>query len=102
MKLLCKINLLFFLAFLAAPTIISVLNKEANIASFYNMTEEEENGYDFQFDEIKIVCQTISEFFFPHLEYTFQEFTLQNDAIICNYSASIFIPPPDLFLKKEV
>ena len=41
MKLFANIVLFIFMLFLATPTIVSVLQDEADISMFYSMTEEE-------------------------------------------------------------
>lgn len=97
MNFLSKIVLFFFITFLITPTIISVVNQDVDISSFYNLSEEEEkNGSSISFEEIKLIAKTDSYFLFYYSRIKLGVFNLQDDLIICNYKASIFIPPPDL------
>ena len=57
MKFLCQLSLVFFLAFLTTPTIISLVEEKSSLASFYELNEEEESGSDISFDEIKLITQ---------------------------------------------
>lgn len=96
MKFLCQLSLVFFLAFLATPTIISLVEEKSSLASFYELNEEEEGGSDISFDEIKLITQNETlQFTLPSFEFQLPRFALKDDALLCRYKASIFIPPPD-------
>ena len=41
MKIVAKIFLLLFIVFLVTPTIITVIEKSANVSVFYDLSEEE-------------------------------------------------------------
>ena len=56
MKLLVNIFLFIFITFLSTPTLIGMLDKEADTSYFYTMCEEEENHAPF--NEIKTVPTT--------------------------------------------
>ncbi|NHN24229.1 hypothetical protein FIA58_000940 [Flavobacterium jejuense] len=81
---------------MSTPTIISFLDKDVDVSSFYNFSEEEENENDIAFHEIQLISETISYFIFSFVFREAKIFDLHDDLIICNYKASIFIPPPDL------
>ena len=96
MKFLCQLSLVFFLAFLATPTIISLVEEKPSLASFYELNEEEESGTDISFDEIQLMTQLEAyQFALPSLEFKLPRFALFDDALLCRYKVSIFIPPPD-------
>ena len=98
MKFLCQLSLVFFLAFLATPTIISLVEEKPSLASFYELNEEEESGSDISFDEIKLITQLdFFQFYIPSFEFKIPDFMLFDDALLGHYKVSIFIPPPDLF-----
>jgi hypothetical protein len=43
MKIIVQLLLFFFVSFLITPTIISVIEKDADISAFYNFSEEEKS-----------------------------------------------------------
>lgn len=95
MKIWISIILFFFLTFLATPTILVIVDKEADTSCFYNLAEEEENNANF--NEIKffqVNSDFISEYY---LEYTLQK-TFRNfdEHLHSAYCVSIVIPPPEL------
>lgn len=98
MKFLCKIVLFFFIIFLSTPTIISCIDRDVNIASFYNFSEEEEeHTSDVSFDEIQLLTEMTSYYIFSIVNKKTNQFNLLHEHLICNFKVSIFIPPPDLF-----
>ncbi|WP_159779435.1 hypothetical protein [Flavobacterium sp. 9AF] len=87
---------------MTTPTIISLCAEKVSITSFYDLEEEEENLSEFSCKEIKLVSQITM----PHYELIFQKkkdlaFNLVDDLIICKYKVSIFIPPPNIILKRS-
>ena len=93
MKFVVKLLIVFFLTFLSAPTIVSLMEKNSDISFFYDNSETEE----FQ-KELK------TEFIF--VSYTFIVFNPKKNSckILSNnlskhddISKKIVIPPPDIF-----
>ncbi|MFV8443099.1 hypothetical protein [Flavobacterium sp. LB2P44] len=91
MKMISKIFLIIFITFLVTPTIVTVIEKSADISIFYSMSEEEH------------VHKEIKTFFY--LEYTpdlINPIKLSSNVILSenlskhdNITSSIFIPPPN-------
>ena len=91
MKFVVKLLIVFFLTFLSAPTIVSLMEKNSDISFFYDNSETEE----FQ-KELK------TEFIF--VSYAFIVFNPQKKSCkilsenLCKHddiSKKIVIPPPD-------
>ncbi len=80
-----------FMAFLATPTVVSLIEKSAETAAFFSMTEEE-----LSHKEVKVETKVSTH---VHLLYL----TDLTSGIICyenlskhdNVFATIFIPPPE-------
>lgn len=92
-----RVSFLVFLliTFLSTPTIISVLDKDADISYFYTLSEEEENQVSF--DEIKSVALSSQEL----LSFFYNSSVTLNVAMVANLSFTnlahqIFSPPPEL------
>lgn len=96
MKLLVNIFLFVFISFLSTPTLIGMVDKDADTSYFYTMCEEEENHAPF--NEIKSV---------PITNYSVVNFsTIQlakinilinlNLIAFDNLAHQIFSPPPNL------
>lgn len=95
MKFLCINFLIFFISFLSTPTIVSIVDNEADISYFYNLCEEEEN-LEF-FDKIKSVSYNNFElnnrvFKLPN---SFN-FSVEANLTFTNLAHQIFSPPPNL------
>ncbi|MFN7043717.1 MAG: hypothetical protein ACK4M1_00855 [Flavobacterium sp.] len=96
MKLLVNIFLFVFISFLSTPTLIGMVDKEADTSYFYSMCEEEENHAPF--NEIKTVPTTnysLNHFSFGqlarfnvHIDFELMPFD--------NLAHQIFSPPPNL------
>lgn len=92
MKLIARILLFIFIAFLSTPTIVQVIKKGSNTAMSFNCAEEEVHK------ELKsVVHATILE----HevlLPVYIQKKTIVSENIVKldNISPSIFAPPPNL------
>ena len=92
MKMISKIFLIIFIAFLVTPTIVTVIEKSSDISIFYSMSEEEHSHKD------------IKTFFYS--DNSVDEivlYRLSSNAILSenlskhdNITSTIFIPPPNL------
>lgn len=95
MKVVVSFLVFLLITFLSTPTIISVLDKDADISYFYTLSEEEENQVSF--DEIKSVAQSSQEL----LSFFYNSSVTLNVAMVANLSFTnlahqIFSPPPEL------
>jgi hypothetical protein len=94
MKFLARFLLVFFVFFLATPTIVSVIKKNTVISMFYSFNEEELNK---DFKELKADLSS-------NYEVTILNFTNATTSKIVsenlsrhdNVSEQIFSPPPEL------
>jgi hypothetical protein len=85
--------LVFFVAFLSTPTVVTLIKKSADISVFYSFAEEEIHK---DLKEVK----AIKQFF----DYPFTENKLNSDSKIVsenlskhdNVAEEIFSPPPEL------
>jgi hypothetical protein len=91
MKLISKIFLIVFIAFLITPTVVTVIEKSADISIFYSISEDEH-----PYKEIKT--------FFYLDPLTEVVILLKSPSIVIlsenlskhdNITSSIFIPPPN-------
>jgi len=94
MKVLVSFLVFLLITFLSTPTIISVLDKDADISYFYTLSEEEENQVSF--DEIKSVALSSQEL----LSLFYNSSVTLNVAMVANLSFTnlahqIFSPPPE-------
>ena len=94
MKFICKLFVFFFLAFLAAPTIVSLIDDEVEMSFFYNI-EEDENTISL--DEIK----SITTIYSIPLIFDFEgcqkiKFGVLSDTKVTSITPNIFLPPPKL------
>jgi len=95
MKFLCITFLFLFTSFLATPTLISMIDKDADTSYFYTVSEDEEEMVSF--DEIKSV--TITDHQLAYVlsnESSNSCFTLQAILNFTNLAHQIFSPPPEL------
>lgn len=95
MKILVRIVLVVFVLFLATPTIVSAIKKDADISNFFNMSEEEQSHCDF--DEIKSIPAIYSIPLVIDFE-GFQKikFSVLNDRKVNSITPKIFLQPPEL------
>jgi hypothetical protein len=91
MKMISKIFLILFIAFLITPTIVTVIEKSADISIFYSMSEEEHS-----LKEIKTF------FYLESPTEVIASSRLSSSAILSEnlskhdkITSSIFIPPPN-------
>lgn len=93
MKLIARILLFLFIAFLSTPTIVTVIKKSSDTSMFFNCSEEEQAHKELKsaiyipvFGH-ELVVPVLSD---PKL--TMSESIVKLD----NISPSIFVPPPNL------
>ena len=91
MKLISKIFLVIFFAFLVTPAVVTVIEKTADISIFYSISEEEHALKEIKtffylehFSEVIVVAESTSS-------VILSENLSKHDKII----SSIFIPPPN-------
>lgn len=93
MKIVAPVLLFLFIAFLITPTIVSLIEKDADTSVFYSFSEEEHS-----LKEVKAIFDFNASFEFlpfwsPNSSLILSENLSKHDAI----TASIFIPPPNRF-----
>ncbi len=94
MKFLGRFLLVFFVFFLATPTIVSVIKKNMDISMFYSFNEEEMHK---DFKELKADLSTNYEVTFVNLSNTTTtKIISENLSRHDNVSEQIFSPPPEL------
>ena len=94
MKLLSKLLLIVFIAFLSTPTLVTLIEKNTNISLFYSLAEEEIHK------ELKEVKAEVKQ----HFDYPFLDLKINKNSIIVsenlsrhdNVASEIISPPPDL------
>ena len=93
MKFISRLFLFLFIAFLATPTIVRIIEKSCDISIFINLSEEEHST-----KEVKIVSNYVDiEIRFLFEKYSKSILILsENLSKHDNISASIFSPPPNL------
>ncbi|PZR21093.1 MAG: hypothetical protein DI539_08840 [Flavobacterium psychrophilum] len=94
MKIFVNIVLFLFLAFLATPTIVSLIQDDADMSMVYSMTEEEIQK---EIKEIKAAPSYMElrlAFFLPSKKNSIIK--TANDEKHDNVSRDIHSPPPDL------
>lgn len=96
MKFLCKIVLLFFLFFLSAPSIISLCDDSADLSSFFNLSEEEEEENIASFNEIKVLPIFQSCSLLPFERIFRKKHFIIDDKFVESQTLIIFSPPPEL------
>lgn len=96
MKLLVNIFLFIFITFLATPTLIGMVDKEADTSYFYNMCEEEENHAPFnEIKSVPITNYSVINFSFGELAKL--NVLMEHDLLsFDNLAHQIFSPPPNL------
>ena len=91
MKILVKFFIIFFLTFLSAPTIVSLIEKKGNVSFYYDNSETEECQKDL-----------MTEFIFEPFTFIVFNPPKKSSKILStniskhdNISKKIVIPPPD-------
>ena len=94
MKFISTLILVFFISFLATPTIVSVIKKSTDISIFFSFDEEEMQK---DFKEIKADLSHEYEFTFVSiLNSISSKITSENLSKHDNVFEEIFSPPPEL------
>lgn len=97
MKLISRLFLFLFLAFMVTPTIVSLIENNADVSVFYSFSEEE-NSKDFkELKEIKSDFRSIYEINFLNINSL--ELNPFNSIIVIIHDSildEIFSPPPEL------
>jgi hypothetical protein len=93
MKLTSALLLFFFVAFLSAPTIVTLIEKNSDVSVLFNCSEEETNK------DLKEIKANLNESI--SLEFLNWNYKINNKIIFENLSkhdnvfAVIFSPPPE-------
>ena len=91
MNTIAKLLIVFFLTFLSAPTIVSLVEKKVAISFFYDNSETE----DFQKDlKTEFILEPFSFIVFNPQKKSFKILS-DNLSTHDNISKKIVIPPPD-------
>ena len=94
MKFVAKLLLVLFLAFLSAPTIVKLIEKNTDISLFYDFSDEELHK---DYKEIKANLSYEYEFVFVDLSNITSTIIIsENLSRHDNVSEEIFSPPPEL------
>jgi len=93
MKIIVNIVLFLFLSFLASPTIVSLIEDEADMSMVYSLTEEEIQK---EIKEVKVAphCELRLSFFEPVRKAS--EIKTANIDKHDSVSEEIFSPPPEI------
>lgn len=93
MKIIVNIVLFLFLSFLASPTIVSLIEDEADMSMVYSLTEEEIQK---EIKEVKVAphCELRLSFFEPVRKAL--EIKTANIDKHDSVSEEIFSPPPEI------
>lgn len=94
MKLLSRLLLILFIAFISAPTVVALIKKSTNTSVIYSLTEEEIHK------EVKEVKAEVKQNF----DYPFISLKISKNTPIVsnnlsrhdNVTSEIFSPPPEL------
>ena len=92
MKLLVNILLLIFLSFLATPTIVSLMQDDADVSVAYNLNEEEVHK------ELQEIKAGPNEFTFLFLMKELKTKSQINTGYLLRHKlvfGDIFLPPPE-------
>jgi hypothetical protein len=93
MKIVVNIVLFLFLAFLSAPTIVSIVEDDTDMSMVYSLNEEEIHK---DIKEVKAGPQTIFQFTFFKATKASSEIRSENLQRHDNVFEEIFSPPPEL------
>jgi len=94
MKFISTIVLVFFISFLATPTIVSVIKKGSDVSVLFSFDDEESQK---DFKEIK--ADLTIKYDFTSVNYsiiTFSKIISENLSRHDNVSEEIFSPPPEI------
>jgi hypothetical protein len=93
MKFLVNIVLFIFLAFLATPTIVGILESEADTSIVYSFSEEEVHK---EIKEIPANIEDILQIPFVRVNNNSTAINTENEQKHDNVSEEIFSPPPEI------
>ncbi len=94
MKFLSIVFTLFFVAFLAAPTVVGMIDNETDTSYFFNVSEEEENHTTYSLIEsVQTSNVSIFNFFIDKLLKV--DILIDVDMNFDNLAHQIFSPPPN-------
>jgi hypothetical protein len=93
MKFAVNIMIVVFLAFLATPTIVSLIKKDSDTSIFYSMSEEELIHKEVK--ELKAELKVYHYDFFNFEKSTSGLIISENQSRHDNVTPSIFSPPPN-------
>ena len=91
MKIVAQILLFVFITFLVTPTIVSVIEKNADMSLFYSFSEEEKAHKDIKAIFNLEVATTADNIYQLNQSLILSENLSKHDKI----SSKIFIPPPE-------
>ncbi len=91
MKIVAQILLFVFITFLVTPTIVSVIEKNADMSLFYSFSEEEKAHKDIKAIFNLEVATTPDNIYQLNQSLILSENLSKHDKI----SSKIFIPPPE-------
>lgn len=91
MKTITNLLLILFVAFLATPTVVSIISKTSDTSYFYSVAEEE-----LTHKEVKHLKECLNtEHLFNFIKYSSSLIISENQLKHDNISPSIFSPPPN-------
>jgi hypothetical protein len=93
MKVIARLFLFLFVAFLLTPTVVTLIEKQCDVSMFYKFSEEEHSHSK----EVKVFAYTFA------LSHDFLILKVSKSSLILsenlskhdNVSSKIFSPPPD-------
>lgn len=93
MKLMVNILLFVFLAVIAAPTVLSLIQDDADVVTACNMEEEETQK------ELQEIKAGPTEFLFTLVPVITKKTKITSNNLRCHIrvSGDIFLPPPEAF-----
>lgn len=94
MRIFTILILFFFTSFLVVPTIVSVINHDADISVFIDL--EEDSEIEISIEEVKMAQEIFSINFISFFRSNKIKISIYDDAIVSNNFTSIFSPPPEL------
>jgi len=94
MKLAVNILIFLFIAFLATPTIVSLIERKVNTSMFYSTSEEECLHKDMK--ELKAALKIEQFHFFNFSTKSSSLIVSENKSRHDNVTSSIFSPPPNV------
>lgn len=93
MKAVSILFLTLFLAFLATPTVVTLIEKSSDVSTFYSFAEEEINK---DCKEIKANFNPVTDYFFIASVSKSTPISTENRLRHDNEFKDIFAPPPEI------